>query len=339
MPRVGEVDAAGWAAWETSDRKDHSHRHMLSVPKEGVTDLDPYRQWAAHESRGNHTCSLPTRSSDESQDADPYSMIMFSDIQPLLFKLQSIRGKRIFRLAWLSVLGLHIPGFSNSLSDEHNWDDRWSYSHLARTSYLEALFPGETMRQQLPTEAVAGVIVGREKDYVSGFGPVRCWGFGVFGPLDSAVEVKGLGGKNGVTGIWGKDDVNEVDEGLVRRIFAQLRMEADDTEWDVLALAFEAALSIKRYGSLVSNIRRNPHNFASALSSNLDYSCRLLVIRYRTGKRMPNLKEYGDDLMMPEKFIRLYLLLLLMGRRIMRRAHCGGIGQRWSGWPDVLIRH
>lgn len=248
VPRIGEADAHGWAAWETSGRKNHS---PLRIPLAGndVIDLDPYRQWAAKESQADQTCLLPARSSDEADDADPYSTVLFSDIQPLLFEIQSFRGKCAFRLAWLSVLGLHIPGFSDSLSaNELNWDDRWNYSHLTRSSYLEALFPGEMMRTQLTTEAVAGVIVGREKEHMSGFGPVRCWGFGVVGPLDSGVEGEGLGGDgNGRTGIWGKDDVSGLDEVLVRRVFAQLRLGADDFEWDVLALAFEAVLSAKRY--------------------------------------------------------------------------------------------
>jgi NRDE-2, necessary for RNA interference len=257
VPRVGEADALGWAAWEASGRKDYTPRCIPLVAENDVTDLDPYRQWAAKESQADRTGLLPTRSSDEGEDVDPYSTILFSDIQPLLSELRSFRGKYAFRLAWLSVLGLHIPGFSDSLSaNELNWDDRWNYSHLTRSSYLAALFPGEMMRKQLSTEAVAGVIVGREKEHISGFGPVRCWGSEVFGPLDG-VEVEGLGDRDGRTGIWGKDDVSGLDEELVRRVFAQLRQETNDFEWDVLSLAFEAALSAKRYGPRFSTARRN----------------------------------------------------------------------------------
>jgi hypothetical protein len=105
-------------------------------------------------------------------------------------------------------------------------------------------------REKLSTEAVAGVIVGREREHMSGIGPVRSWGPGVFGPLDAGVQVEGPGGRSGKAGIWGKDDVNGLDEEFVRRVFAQLRLRTDDFEWDVLALAFEAALSAKRYDFL-----------------------------------------------------------------------------------------
>lgn len=48
-------------------------------------------------------------------------------------------------------------------------------------------------------------------------------------------------------GIWGKEDVEDIDEEFVRRVFNRLRLGFDDWEWDVFALAFEAALNIKRY--------------------------------------------------------------------------------------------
>lgn len=276
VPRVGEADAHGWQAWATSGRKNLSPRRVPVTAENDVTDLDPYRQWAAKELQADRTCLLPARSSDEAEDADPYSTILFSDIQPLLFEIRSLHGKRAYRLAWLSVLGLHIPGFSESLStSDLDWDDRWSYGHLTRSSCLEALFPGEMMRQQLSTEAVAGVIVGREKEYVSGFGPVRCWGFGVFGPLDNGVEVEGLGDRNGRGGIWGKDDVSGLDEGLIRRVFAQLRLGIDDFEWDTLALAFEAALSVK------SSIKQSRSFLAAARDSLPHWTAHALLERMR----------------------------------------------------------
>jgi hypothetical protein len=213
-----------------------------------VTDLDPYRQWAANEAVADRTCLLPTVPSDEAEDADPYSIILFSDIQPLLFELRSVRGRCAFRLAWLSVLGLYVPGFSDSLSAAQvNWDDRWNRGHLTRSSYLEALFPSEMTREKLSAEAVAGVIVGREREYMSGIGPVRSWGPGVFGPLDVGVQVEGSGGRSGRAGSWGGDDMSGLDEVFLRRVFAQLRLRTDDFEWDALVLAFEAALSEKRY--------------------------------------------------------------------------------------------
>lgn len=66
---------------------------------------------------------------------------------------------------------------------------------------------------------------------------------GFLGPLAAGIGAsKGKG--NAV--MWDSKDVDGLNEKIVRSIFAQLRFEGDDSEWDTLALAFEAAISIKR---------------------------------------------------------------------------------------------
>ncbi|KAF5385316.1 hypothetical protein D9615_001411 [Tricholomella constricta] len=240
VPRVGEDGSRGWAAWVLSDRKERSHRSKTPVAKD-LIELDPYRQWAARETQMDEVHFLPSRSSDDTDD--PYCTILFADIRPLLIHPESSLAKNAFRRAWISFLGLHIPGFSASLSSsmEINWDDRWNQGHLKRLSYLDALFPRDAIQNRLTTEAYAGAIVGREKIYASGFGPVKCWGYGVLGPLDGLGLEKGRAKAK----MWEKEDVEGLDEGFVRRVFTQLRLGRDDTEWDVLALAFEAALDVK----------------------------------------------------------------------------------------------
>lgn len=245
VPRVGESGAKGWAAWASSGQPEHVP--VLSSSSNVMKDQeisDPYRQWAVQELYADRTSFLPIHSTDES-DPDPYGTVLFSDIRPLLLAIQSPRAKNALRLAWLSLLGLHIPGFSASLSSgsqqnlkQINWDDRWNCAHLTRPGYLAAIFPADGAPKRMVAEAVAGALVGREKQYASGFGPVRCWGYEVLGPLD--VEM-------GSQGMWGKEDVEGLDVGFIRRVFGQLRLGVeDDSEWDVLALAFEAALGVKR---------------------------------------------------------------------------------------------
>ncbi|KAF9462110.1 NRDE-2, necessary for RNA interference-domain-containing protein [Collybia nuda] len=240
--RTGEDGAQGLASWQANYRSPQQTRALIKSSL-SATDLDPYRQWAMQEMQADLYEIIPTRSTQESQGGDPYSIVLFSDIRSLLLDLHSTRLKNAFRLMWLSFLGLHIPGFSDwlSASDEVNWDDRWSNGHLQRSSYLEALLPADMGRSHLATDAVAGVIVGREKDYTSGFGPVRSWGYCVLGPL----EVPTNGGFSKGSGIWDAKDVAGLNERLVRSVFSQLRQGGDDFEWDVLALAFEAATNIK----------------------------------------------------------------------------------------------
>ncbi|KAG2023085.1 hypothetical protein CC2G_000786 [Coprinopsis cinerea AmutBmut pab1-1] len=242
-PRIGEEQASGWRLWYDSGKPEWQQTHeSASAPPEPL-DLDPYRQWAAQESAADKMQMLPSRASMGSDDLDPYSTILFSDIRPVLIKLESRPSKVALRLIFLSFLGLHIPGFSLSLSHDQNinWDDRWSLGVLCAPTYLEAIFPGESSSRAVLAESVSGVIVGREKEYRDAFGPVKQWAFGVFHPLDVYVTTKRVTRQR----LWNSTDVSAVDIRQVRRIFSQLRKTDDDHMWDSWALAFEAALNVK----------------------------------------------------------------------------------------------
>ncbi|KAG6862421.1 hypothetical protein C0995_011861 [Termitomyces sp. Mi166 len=239
VPRIGEAGSRGWAAWVSG------HREDLPSKKQGtmqIIDLDPYRQWAARESRMDEFDFLPSRSSDDTDD--PYSTIIFSDIRPLLIPLTSAVAKNAFRQAWLSFAGLYIPGFSLTLStsNEINWDDRWNLAHLTRRPFIDALFPSRTTQTQSMSESIAGVIVGREKQYADPRGPIKCWGSGVLRPLD-AIKMSEKGKMKAA--MWGMEDVQGLDHEFIRRLLAQLRLGADDVDWDILTLAFEAAINVK----------------------------------------------------------------------------------------------
>lgn len=167
--------------------------------------------------------------------------MLLADIRPMLSNIQCQRAKHGFRMAWLSFLGLHVPGFS--LSGDDNWDDRWSAGYLTSPSYLHSLFPSETNRKNLLSDSVAGVIVGRERTYSTPFGPVRYWGYNVSHPLDLSL---GEPGRLSRRTLWTTDDIADVDANIVRRLFTSLRFNEGDPEWDVLTLAFESALNPKR---------------------------------------------------------------------------------------------
>lgn len=237
FPRVGEPGATGWAAWETSGRPtyQHSNTSPRKLPESRMSD--PLSRWATMELIADRSSQLPTRSTDEENDSDPYSTILFSDIRPLLTTLSSPRAKHTFRLAWLCFLGLHIPGFSASLSPD-NSDDRWSYTHLTAPSYISSIFPTEeNVRLRITADAQAGVVVGREREYTSAFGPVKGWGYGAVRPLDDIMDGKHM---------WMDEDARAVHQTLAREVFRQCRLSNEDREWDVLAIAFEAAVNPKR---------------------------------------------------------------------------------------------
>ncbi|KAM6498408.1 NRDE-2, necessary for RNA interference domain containing protein [Amanita muscaria] len=252
VPRIGESGAQGWAAWVASRITQGAPSVSQPVPV-APPELDPYRQWAANELNADRASIFPARSTDEVAESDPYSTVLFSDIRPLLFDLKTSEGKDGFRLAWLCFLGLPVPGFHKSISQtnvdemEAGWDDRWCFTHLCKPAKLRALFPDAHETRQLEADSITGVLVGREKDYGSSFGPVKNWGFDVHGPLHAVVGrvMDGRKRKEKRITMWEKEDLEGTREDHVRAIFAQLRMGDDDLEWDNLALAFEAALGMK----------------------------------------------------------------------------------------------
>ena len=248
-PRFGESEAKGWGDWVASGNLEHVSIPVLSpsfVPPLSVSD--PFQRWASEESDTDLRSAIPTRSTDETDD--PYSTVLFSDIRRLLVPLKTVRARRVFRFIWLSFLGLHIPGFSKMLSDltEENWDDRWCYTFLTRPTYLRSLFPKEVMTKRPLSDAQSGAIVGGERIFSKGFVPIKNWDHGIIDVHEGLLEAS-----------WSKRDVEQVDEGFVKRIFQQCRVGSDDREWDSFAIAFENVLNNKRSASVVPQPQLTSH--------------------------------------------------------------------------------
>ncbi|THH18087.1 hypothetical protein EW146_g2843 [Bondarzewia mesenterica] len=242
VPRFGEPESKGWAAWVADGCPEH-HPDALIHPNlsPGLTnDPDPYRKWAREEILADCAQRTPSRSTDPEADEDPYVTVLFSDVRPFLYALTSARSRTAFRLIWLSFLGLHVPGLETTLNSStltENSDDRWYETRLASPHYLASIFPSAVDARRIAAESHNGAIIGPEEHYSSGFGPVKKWGYRVLGPLDVFDA--------GKWGMWTREDVQGVNQDFVRRIFQQCRLGGDDVEWDVLALAFEAANSVK----------------------------------------------------------------------------------------------
>ncbi|KAJ7275169.1 NRDE-2, necessary for RNA interference-domain-containing protein [Mycena haematopus] len=240
-PRLGEAGAQGWDSWYSSGRPSAPPPSQPSPS--AIEDLDPYRKFGFSESFADRTLFLPRRSTDIEADSDPYCIILFSDIRDLLLRLDSRSAKDVLRYAWLTVLGLHLPGFKAvdgaSSDTSMDLDDRWCHTYLTRPAFLDTLFP-KAPQSRIVNDAVAGVIIGREREYTSGLSdPILSWGWGVIGPL----EVPSSSGKT--RGLWNKEDLDGVDVAVVRNVFDQLRLGNDDVHWDLLTVAFAAASSVK----------------------------------------------------------------------------------------------
>lgn len=216
--------------------------NLQSHAQPQLRDLDPYRQWAAQELDLDRKMLLSLRSDSES--LDPYSTILFPDIRPVLINIITPEAKHALRMSCLSFLGLKLPGFYLGAKRDLDWDDRWNLGYLTTPHSLDSIFPLDSGRNHLSTDSIAGVVIGRERQYNAPFGPVRCWGEDICGPLDLTCVHPGkvLG-----RGLWSKEDLMDIDENFVRQIFLQSKFRGDDDpEWNVMALAFETATNPKR---------------------------------------------------------------------------------------------
>ena len=234
--RFGESGAKGWGDWVASANPEYVGGPLSSssfVPPLSVSDS--FQRWASEESDSDLRLTMPTRSADETDD--PYSTVLFSDIRRLLVPLETTRARRVFRLIWLSFLGLQIPGLSKALSDlsGENWDDRWCYTFLTRPAHLRTLFPKDVMTKRQLSDAQSGAIVGGERIFTKGIGPIKNWDYGIVDAHEGLIDAN-----------WTKRDFEHVDEGFLRQIFQQCRVGCDDREWDSLAIAFENVLNNKR---------------------------------------------------------------------------------------------
>ena len=140
---------------------------VANTSKASTQAQDPYTSWATEERLFDVKYHFPARSGSTEEENDPYATVLFADVQPFLLDLKSERARNVFRLIWLSFLGLHIPGFAASLSTTpwDNTDDRWSTTTFRSSHYLNYVFPREDSLRLLLPDAQAGVLVGHEQEY------------------------------------------------------------------------------------------------------------------------------------------------------------------------------
>jgi hypothetical protein len=85
IPRIGDEGAKGWAAFEsTTETQDapEPKSYGYAIPP---TTRDPYKAWAAVEKQKSTYSKIPARTMDDGTEDDPYRVIMYADIEDLLF--------------------------------------------------------------------------------------------------------------------------------------------------------------------------------------------------------------------------------------------------------------
>lgn len=124
VPRIGEQGAQGW-------RSTHESKTFVEPPAIRPRNLDtgkegdPYARWYRAERRAEQSLNQPGRARDlDPAGDDPFHMIMFEDVAPFLFPVQTPLARLQLIYAFLTFLGLPFvppdaPTSSPSTSDPH----------------------------------------------------------------------------------------------------------------------------------------------------------------------------------------------------------------------------
>ncbi|KAJ9134409.1 DUF1740-domain-containing protein [Pleurostoma richardsiae] len=83
VARIGEDNAKGWRHF-TEEMDDLPEPRPNSAPEVPAT-RDAYKAWASVEQQQACSSRMPARTMDEDTEDDPFRVVMYSDIEPLLF--------------------------------------------------------------------------------------------------------------------------------------------------------------------------------------------------------------------------------------------------------------
>ncbi|POR35666.1 Protein NRDE2-like protein [Tolypocladium paradoxum] len=137
VPRMGDADAQGWRCYVESGGSGDAPEPLASNKIEDAASRDAFKAWRDAEAFQGRNAKLPARTLDDGTDDDPFKVVMYSDIEPLLFfipehALPDITGQLID--AFLIFCGLP-PAFRSG--------------HWTETAYHDQFLTGNTSGIQL----------------------------------------------------------------------------------------------------------------------------------------------------------------------------------------------
>lgn len=89
VPRIGEDGAKGWMHFAEAEEMADLPESRTDPPSAPSGTRDIYKAWAALETHRGANARLPARTLDEGTEDDPFRVVMFSDLKPLIFYLPS----------------------------------------------------------------------------------------------------------------------------------------------------------------------------------------------------------------------------------------------------------
>lgn len=87
VPRIGEDGAKGWMHFAEAEEMADLPESKPDPPATPPGTRDVYKAWATLETHRGKSAALPARTLDEGTEDDPFRVVMFSDLKPLMFYL------------------------------------------------------------------------------------------------------------------------------------------------------------------------------------------------------------------------------------------------------------
>ncbi len=103
VPRLGEEGARGWRMSRRSEVVPRSDPFIAATTHQAIPEA-----WSVKEQQKMSSSILPARTLDEDDEDDPFRVILFSDVQPFLFRPSDGQARQQLLQAFLSFCGLPL---------------------------------------------------------------------------------------------------------------------------------------------------------------------------------------------------------------------------------------
>jgi hypothetical protein len=171
-PRMGEDDATGWSFAEKQYRLASTSKSDSKTSTD-VPDVDIYSKWFESETRADQF-SIPLRSHENYPDEiDPHQIVLFSDIQSLMFPIRAPESVQNLAMAFLDLLGVDVSQPRTSSGTPVKNDPRTAF-----VNQPDSIWPSPPALKARPWQVVAGEAMEpirhsnltRVTD-----SPIKCW--------------------------------------------------------------------------------------------------------------------------------------------------------------------
>lgn len=168
VPRIGEENALGWAAFVTSGEEGNPPdpvEEELQLPP--LDPKNPFGSWTNAEVEWSRKIGMPARTIDEVEEDDPYRVILFSDLKDFMFYFSSERIRKKMVEAFLVLKNL--PPLTPHSSNGAIMEDMFLRSGLSKLGEddLESWFWPKTQGQ---SDALAITWEGMEPEKKAAMG-------------------------------------------------------------------------------------------------------------------------------------------------------------------------